>query len=163
MPSISTCQLVPLGWISGDGGVSASSFSSLALQEILLLDVPTWFHGWHPIFWEYPMKHYNGKTPNEWGDCPDITMTKTATPRMTYLPRGRSRRRKRDGRGQFTMPTWFQSSVCVVARHHGGKVRSGSLRCKVRTSIKGIFVMAPIYTSLLCTRQRVGTLPIGFI
>jgi len=163
MPSISTCQLVSLGWISGDGGVSASSFSSLALQEILLLDVPTWLHGWHPVFWEYPMKHYNGKTPNDWGDCPDITVTETATPECLIYPEEEAGEEKEMAEGKLQCQHGFSHLSVSLLSTTVGKLDREAWGIRWERQQKESLSWPPFTHSLLCTRHRVGTLPKGFI
>ena len=64
---------------------------------------------------------------------------------MTYLPRGRSVQRKGDGKGEFTMPTWFQPSIRIAGLHRGAEVRQGSVKCEGRTLVEGTFVTATVY------------------
>lgn len=70
---------------------------------------------------------------------------KNSHQQMTYLPRGRSVQRKGDGKGQFTMPTWFQPSIHIAGLHRGVEVRQGSVMCKGGTVVEGTFVIGTIY------------------
>lgn len=159
------CVYLPAGapWLNLRWwGVSASSSSSLALQEILQLDVPMWFHGWHPssgnIQWSY-----HGKTPDEWGDCPDITMAKTATTEWLIYPEEEAGGEKEMAEGNLQCQRGLSHLRLLFALHHAGKVRPRSLGCKV-TSIKRNLWHGPhLHTLSSAPRHRVGTLPIGLI
>lgn len=140
------CVYLPAGapWLNLRWwGVSASSSSSLALQEI-----PS---AWCPYVVPWLAPHLLGismKLP--WKDSwwmrglPRHNNDKNSHPRMTYLPRGRSRRKKRWQRAIYNCQRGLSHLRLLLLSTMLGKL-DRSLGCKV-TSIKGIFDMAPIYT-----------------